>query len=93
MVFTLLQRNSVRAVLQCLSRRDEDGHKDVKTAMQYQHPEAEIIGQGLKQLAADFFDRGRLSCVLGPENRGIVMNNGRPIRLPSDNFAQVREPG
>jgi hypothetical protein len=29
----------------------------------------------------------------GPENRGIVMIDGRSIRLPSANFAQVREPG
>ena len=26
----------------------------------------------------------------GPENRGIVMSDGRSIRLPSANFAQVR---
>jgi hypothetical protein len=29
----------------------------------------------------------------GPENRGIVMSDGRSIRLPSAKFAQVREPG
>jgi hypothetical protein len=29
----------------------------------------------------------------GPENRGIVKSDGRSIRLPSANFAQVREPG
>src|SRR5207245_11279091 len=29
----------------------------------------------------------------GPENRGIVMSDGRSIRLPSANFAQVRETG
>ena len=29
----------------------------------------------------------------GPENWGIVVNDGRSIRLPSANFAQVREPG
>ena len=29
----------------------------------------------------------------GPENRGVVMSDGRSIRLPSAKFAQVREPG
>ena len=29
----------------------------------------------------------------GPENQGIVMSDGRSIRLPSAKFAQVREPG
>ena len=29
----------------------------------------------------------------GLENRGIVMSDGRSIRLPSAKFAQVREPG
>ena len=29
----------------------------------------------------------------GPENRGMVMSHGRSIRLPSANFAQVRESG
>ena len=29
----------------------------------------------------------------GPENRGIVMSDGRSIRLPSAKLAQVREPG
>jgi hypothetical protein len=29
----------------------------------------------------------------GPENQSVVMSDGRSIRLPSANFAQVREPG
>ena len=29
----------------------------------------------------------------GPENQGMVMSHGRSIRLPSANFAQVRESG
>src|SRR6266481_4805030 len=29
----------------------------------------------------------------GPENRGVVMSDGRSIRLPSAKFAQVRGPG
>jgi hypothetical protein len=29
----------------------------------------------------------------GPENRGMVMNHGRSIRLSSVKLAQVREPG
>ncbi len=29
----------------------------------------------------------------GPENQGVVMSDGRSIRLPSAKFAQVREPG
>ena len=29
----------------------------------------------------------------GPENQGMVMSHGRSIRLPSAEFAQVREPG
>ena len=29
----------------------------------------------------------------GPENQGVVMSDGRSIRLPSVKFAQVREPG
>ena len=29
----------------------------------------------------------------GPENQGIVISDGRSIRLPSAKFAEVREPG
>ena len=29
----------------------------------------------------------------GPENQSVVMSDGRSIRLPSANFAQVHEPG
>ena len=29
----------------------------------------------------------------GPENQGVVMSDGRSIRLPYAKFAQVREPG